>query len=192
MRKKTVRESRKVPEGMGVQLSRLFGTDSSEARLENRSDKQWKRTLLNVLQELDRYLAANVETDEVHRLMLHSGLYAAHMSLEEQDFWTGYVEGITRLALILMGDYPDHRKRKGGGKKKEFYQLNRLRSLTYNSSPSQRVNVLFAAPLVGISLTVAPRDALAQFRSEFGYEVGYNRFFEWYRKNYPLDYAAVF
>jgi hypothetical protein len=93
---------------MKVQLSRLFGTGSSEAKLERRSDKQWKRTLLNVLQELDRYLAANVETDEVHRLMLHSGLYAAHVSLEEQDFWPGYAEGITRLALILMGDYPDH------------------------------------------------------------------------------------
>lgn len=79
----------------------------------SRSAEQWKRTLLAVLAELDRYLAANVETDDVHLLMLHSGLYAAHESLRHEDFWPGYVEGITRFAVLLMGDYPDHRRRKG-------------------------------------------------------------------------------
>jgi hypothetical protein len=99
---------------MEVQLARLFGAASAEAKMKSRSPAQWKRTLRGVLLELFRYLEANVETDDVHWPMLHSGLAAAYESLKGSDFWPGYVEGITRLALILMGDYPDHRKRKEG------------------------------------------------------------------------------
>src|ERR1700674_4424299 len=112
-----------VPRGMEVQLARLFGAASSEAKMKSRSPAQWKRTLRGVLQELFHYLEANVETDDVHWPMLHSGLAAAYESLKSNDFWPGYVEGITRLALILMGDYPDHRKRKRGRKPEDHYRL---------------------------------------------------------------------
>src|ERR1700735_1686761 len=117
-----------VPQGMRVQLARLFGADSACARAGRQSNAQWRRTLLNVLHELDRYLAANVVTDEVHMLMLHSGLYAAHESLKQEAFWPGYTEGIIRVALVLMGDYPDHRRRMKGRKQKTHYSLSRPRS----------------------------------------------------------------
>jgi hypothetical protein len=183
---------KRVPEGMRVQLARLFGSEAPEAKSENRTDAQWRRTLLSVLRELDRYLAANVETDDVHLLMLHSGLYAAHESLKQKDFWPGYAEGITRLALLLMGDYPDHRRRKGGRKREYHYRLSRMRTVQYTQTTVQRVTLLLAAPLVGIQLTTPPRDALSKFRAQFGYKPGLQKFFEWYRHNYPQDYAAIF
>ena len=160
--------------------------------MENRSAAQWRRTLVSVLRELDRYLTANVATDEVHLLMLHSGLYAAHESLKQEDFWQGYVEGITRFALLLMGDYPDHRKRKGGRKEDGHYLLSRQRSVRYIQTWPQKLQTLFAAPELGISLGMPPRDALDEFRRRFGYKPGYDKFFKWYRKAYPQDYAAVF
>src|ERR1700689_3852032 len=93
-----------VPQAMRIQLARLFGADSRCARAKRQSNAQWRKTLLNVLRELDRYVAANVvTTDDVHLFMLHSGLYAAHESLRQEDFWPGYAEGMTRVALVLMG-----------------------------------------------------------------------------------------
>jgi hypothetical protein len=181
-----------VPPGMKVQLARLFGSSSSEARTEGRSVTQWKRTLRATLRELDRYLDANVETDEIHSRMLYSGLAAAKESLKGENFWPGYAEGLTRLALVLMGDYPDHRKRKGGRKQENHYDLSRQRSVRYAQTSEQKLKTLIAAPPLGIKLSVDPWDALREFRNQFGNRVGYKQFFIWYRRTYPQDYAAIF
>jgi len=117
----TRRKSR-VPIAMRVQVAKLFGSSSRYASAEMLADSDWKRVLLRVLAELDRYMAENVDTDAFHALMLHSGLYAAHESLKGDDFWPGYVEGITRFALLLMGDYPDHKRRGKGRKPVKHYR----------------------------------------------------------------------
>jgi hypothetical protein len=181
-----------VPPGMKVQLARLFGTDSSEAKMKKRSPAQWKGTLRAILQELFRYLEANVDTDDVHWPMLYSGLAASFESLKGKDFWPGYVEGITRMALILMGDYPDHRKRKRGRKQEGHYQLSRCRSIRYIQTSSQKLNTLVSAPMLEIKLSKDAYAALREFRGVAGYKVGYKEFFRWYREKYPQDYAAVF
>jgi hypothetical protein len=185
-----------VPMGMQVQLARLFGSDSLEAKMDNRSPAQWKRTLRRVLSEMDRYIKANVETDDVHLSFLYSGLAAAYESLKDRDFWPGYVEGMTRLALILMGDYPDHRKRKGGRRQEDHYQLARCRTIRYIQTPNQKLNTLAAAtaagPIIGINLSKGVFDVLREFREQAGFKVGYKVFLKWYREKYPKDYAAVF
>jgi hypothetical protein len=181
-----------VPDAMKVQLSRLFGAASSQVRQSMKTPDEWRQILQKVLFELDRYLSANVDTDAVHQLMLHSGLYAAGESLKREDFWPGYVEGITRLALLLMGDYPDHRKRRGGPRTVARYRLSRFREARFIQSPAQKLNTLMAAPMVGIQLRKSPGRALAEFRSQFGSKPGPQEFFTWYRQHHPEDYAAVF
>ncbi|HKM89547.1 MAG TPA: hypothetical protein VJX29_02945 [Candidatus Acidoferrales bacterium] len=181
-----------VPPAMKVQLARLFGSASPEVTREMKSPEQWRRILQRVLLELDRYLSANVETDAVHRVMLHSGLHAANESLKRQDFWPGYVEGITRLALLLMGDYPDHRKRRRGQRPGERYRLSRLREVHFTQTPAQKLMTLMAAPLVGIQLKKTPGRALAEFRRQFGSKPSPEKFFTWYCQHYPEDYAAIF
>jgi len=160
--------------------------------MKSRSPAQWKKTLRGILHELFCYLEANVETDDVHWPMLHSGLGAAYESLKGEDFWPGYVEGITRLALILMGDYPDHRKRKRGRKPEDHYRLSQRRSVQYVQTSNQKLRTLVAAPMLGIELSKDAHAALREFRDVAGYKVGYKEFFRWYRKKYPQDYAAVF
>lgn len=182
-----------VPPCMRVQLARLFGATSREATAEKRSATQWRNTLLRVLRELDHYLAANViATDELHWLMLYSGLYAAHESLKQKDFWPGYIEGITRLALILTGDYPDHRRRKKGRKQHNHYKLSRQRCVSYHQTWSQKFSTLLDASPMGISLQTPPMDAIREFRAQFGDKPGYQEFFQWYRLKHPRDYVAVF
>jgi hypothetical protein len=96
-------------------------------------------------------VATNVDTDDMHHMMLLSGLAAAHESLQEDDFWPGYVEGITRAMLVLLGDYPDHRRRKTGRRQADHYELHRLRTVQWMQTPAQRLHTLIAAGPVGVS-----------------------------------------
>ncbi len=182
-----------VPKSMQVQLARLFGTESREARAFTRTNAEWRKTLKAVLLELDRYVAENVDTDELHRFILLSGLAGADESLNDQDFWPGYAEGITRLALTLLGDYPDHRKRKPGRKKDDHYSLSRYRSGQWVQTPKQRFRTVLAAGAVGYpTLSAKPREALDEFRIRFGFKSDHADFMEWYRGTFPQDYAALF
>jgi hypothetical protein len=182
-----------IPRSMQVQLGRLFGTNSKEARGEARTAAQCRRTLQSVLCEIDGYVQCNVDTDDLHLSMMRSALDAAYESLKEDDFWLGYIEGITRLALVLLGDYPDHRRRKPGRKKDNHYNLNGLRSACWVQTPNQRFRTILAVGRTGFpKLSVNPRDVLDEFRRQFGYRIGYPEFIEWYRVNYPQDYIRVF
>ena len=159
-------ESRKISpsKSLVVQFSRLFGSTSAKASQVARTNAQWKRLLRQVLQELNRYLGCNVDTDEVHRVMLYSGLAAADHSLNDEFFWPGYVEGITRLALVLMGDYPDHRLRRRGSKKKGHYKLDLHRSVHYTRNTAQRFRALvFGYRSKLLKLDVDPEDAYMEF-----------------------------
>jgi len=183
----------KVPRSVKVQLSRLFGDNSREAEKETRTSAEWKRTLKKILDELYQYLDHNVHTDGLHTLMLHSCLYAAHESLKEEDFWPGYLEGIIRLSLILMGDYPDHRRRRGGKKSKEHYELNYTRSVAYTQNINQKLQTMLAASNVGLpGFEHDVREALRLFRNERGYSATYKEFISWFKERYPKDYAALF
>jgi hypothetical protein len=182
-----------VPAAMKVQLSRLFGENSREASREYMSPAEWKTTLREVLGELFNYREENIDTDGMHFLMLCSGLSAADDALKDNDFWPGYVEGITRFALLLMGDYPNHRQRKGGKKKKEHYNLRRLRANVYVQDTDQRIRTMMATAQVRVPrLTQDPQAALQQFRNEMGFSASYKEFLRWFKEKYPADYAALF
>ena len=175
------------------QLQRLFGSNSKIAQASQLTPIEYKKVLAKVLDELEHYLEENVETDKVHYFMLLSGLYAARDALTEDDFYTGYVEGITRFALILMGDSPNHKKRKGGAKKSDHYSLRYHRSLVWLQSPDQKLRTLLTAWQIGMpKLSKDPMLALHEFREIYGDKPDYRVFFYWYKNNYPADYAAVF
>jgi hypothetical protein len=182
-----------VPTPMQIQLARLFGQRSSELHKTERTPQQWKKTLKKLLDELFRYVESNIQSDELHWLMICSCFAAANEALETENFWPGYVEGITRLNFLLIGDYPDHRKYRCGKKKKGHYALNQHREILYVQRPAQKMKTLLAAQAVGYpQLSCNPRDALSKFREEHGFSKGYWEFFSWFKKRYPLDYAALF
>jgi len=181
------------PKAMQIQLSRLFGSGSKHAISQKRTAAQWRKTLKVVLREIERYMVANVDTDEVHLFVLFSGLAAARESLNQEDFWPGYAEGITRLALTLMGDYPDHRRRRPGRKREDHYKLDSTRRAQWVQTPEQRFRTLVEAGSLGYpELSARPLDVFREFRKRFGSKPNRSDFLEWYRANYPQDYVAIF
>ena len=171
----------------------MFGSNAKEARKTDRTPAQWKAALRKVLRELHLYVQANVDSDELHFHIVATGLLAASESLNDEDFWPGYAEGITRVALALLGDYPDHRRRNGGAKSSDHYLLNPHRTVLYTQTGEQRFRTLMAAGVFGVpGLSVPPREVLTKYRERFGTGQTRLHFLRWYRKHFPSDYAAVF
>jgi hypothetical protein len=182
-----------VPRSLQNQLARLFGANSNEACQTDRTPAAWKSTFRKILHELDRYIRANVDTDELHLFIIAAGLCAADESLNQDEFWPGYAGGITQVLLALLGDYPDHRRRKGGAKPADHYLLDLNRSLRYTQDMEQRFRTLIAAGDFGVpGLSRRPREALDEFRRQFGSRPTHAQFMLWYRKRFPADYTAVF
>ena len=185
--------SNSVPPAFKIQMARLFGATSAEAKNEHRTIEQWRKTLQKSLDEIYAYTEANIETDDIHWLMICSAFASAHAALKEDFFWPGFIEGLVRLNLLVLGDYPDHRKRKGGKKKSTHYSLNSFRSLHYLQDSDQKLRVLYAQPRLGFpELSISPLDAMSIFRNQHGYQASHREFMKWYKKNYPKDYASIF
>jgi hypothetical protein len=184
---------RSVPLAMQVQLARLFGSTSKIAQRSERSDDEWRRDLKLVLDEIESYLLENVFTEASHLRMITSGLDAARRALDEADFWPGYTEGITRIALCLLGNYPDHRKRRGGAKKSSHYDLRFSRTMMYSKDRMQMLRLLtFEAPVMGVALSIDPFEALREFRDGVGFTEPQEHFLNWFKEHYPSDWSKVF
>lgn len=182
-----------IPASLQVQLARLFGATSSEATKTTRTLSEWRRTLRNLLDELYTYASSNVQTDEMHWFMVRTAFAAAAESLKDDDFWPGFCEGLIRLNFLLLGDYPDHRRRKGGKKRDDHYKLDKFRNIHYVQDPEQKVCVLHASARFGFpELSASPRVVLASFREEHGYEASNKQFIAWYKRTHPEDYAKLF
>lgn len=182
-----------VPNSVKVQLSRILGENSKEAMNMTKSDKEWRKTLRTLLDELYCYVNENVDSDSLHMFMIDSCFAACDKALEEKDFWPAYTEGIIRLVFLLLGDYPDHKKRRGGRKSKEHYKLNLHRFSKYSQNHDQKVRTLFAAWNSGlINISENPRRIMSKFRDEKGFSVDNKSFIIWFKEKYPEDYSKLF
>lgn len=182
-----------VPSSLQRQLERLFGVNSKEARSKTRSAAGWRRTLDNLLTELYRYQVANLDTDALHDVMLRFALASAHDALKSPNFWPGYIEGIVRYALLLMGDYPDHHAKKTGRRRSSNYKLDLDRSIVFLHNSEQKKRTLFKVS--ELRLFNAPHpfwEVTAKFRDVHGFSASDKEFVTWFKKNYPEVYAAIF
>jgi len=182
-----------IPLSMQIQLARLFGDKSSELKTSDRTDSEWKRTLQKMLDELFKYAEKNVETDQSHWVMICSGFTSSQEALKTDDYWAGYIEGIMKVCYLLMGDYPDHRKYKGGRKKIDHYSLDYLRDSVFIQNHEQKQRTIYSVSISGLlDITGTFRYAMAEFRTECGYEGGAKEFLNWFKLHYPIDYATLF
>lgn len=177
---------------MQVLIQKLFGSASVQSK-PTKTATEWKRTLAAILDDLWTYILTNVETDEMHMMMLYTGIASAKDALKQKDFWPQFTEGVLRIAFLLLGDIPEHRAYTRGNKRNGHYRLDRHRSVHYLRNGQQALNTLLAARRFGHpELTIDPQEAYRRFRRANGYKSTYKDFFTWFRKTFPADYAAVF
>ena len=178
---------------MQVLLARLFGAQTKAASKTLLSDAAWRAQLKNLLGELHKYQLANVRTDEFHELVLASGLASADAALTQDIFWPGYIEGVVRFALTLMGDYPDHRRRKRGRKKAGHYDLNLHRSIAFHASSEQRYRSLYqSVDLCWMGNKSKMWELMGPFYKAYGTNRTAREKLDWFRKTYPQMYSRAF
>jgi hypothetical protein len=186
------RETEKIPRAFQNLLARLFGSASKEAQRSVKSPTELKKTLRNILKELDRYRRANVRTDGSHELLLDCALCSADEALKGEDFWPGYAEGVLRFALVLMGDYPNHHRRKTGTRKSDDYKLDHQRSIVFVQTPEQKFATIFHASEQRLHQLPPFSELMDPFYEQYGYVAKKSRFIAWFKKTYPEAYCALF
>jgi hypothetical protein len=180
-----------VPAAMQVLLSKVFGASSAEARISERSNLEWRRTLRKVNQEVLRYLDENVHTDPVHESFLQGFLSLAEEVVALEDFWPAYAAAFIGMALSLMGDHPDHRGRRGNGKRADHYMLRRHRAVTYSRDADQAYRSLYAANALR-TIEFDVRRAFFAYRARIGNRATHKGFMRWFREKHPDLYSRVF
>lgn len=180
-----------VPLSLKTLLAHLFGEQTALAMSSAHTASQWRPILERILNELESYMSENVRTDPLHAEQLERALRSSRAHLDGEDFWPGYVEGLVRLSLLLMGDFPSHNQRTSGRKAADHYCLSRHRSLCYHQSWTQRFRLLFSAE--GATKIRKPaEEVVREWRLEQGFSASHKDFFYWYRGKYPEDYASLF
>ena len=175
--------------GLPILFARLLGDESPEVTAVRRTPGQWKSSLRKLLTELEGYLEANVESDPVHEHYCQLALREAREVLKDADFWPEFAARLVFLVLLLMGDVPNHRRRRRGARRSDHFSLRRHRSVAYVQTAEQRYRLLYLAREMG-ALKRHPRDASFEFHSKQG-KRSRRSFLRWYREKYPDDYLKI-
>jgi hypothetical protein len=174
-------------------LSQMFGKTSTHglaAALEA-NDRVWRQYCKKLMDNLERYVTANVLTDKQHWRQITENLASLKSSLRlPADTREPYlVSGLVGLCLLLLGGLPDHWAKKRVGARHHF-PLDQCRSLHYTQSASQRHHMIRtelqkkgALPIVS---EVNTQSSAARRSGQ------YHQFLEWFKTTHPREYSDLF
>ena len=182
---------------MQEQISSLFGYHSKDAQRYDFSQAELVKLLNKILNELKYYLDKNIDTDSLHYNQLTDSLSllsnSSYKDKRMEEIYFDYIEKFIRFSLLLMGDNPDHRKRKGGRKSKEHYDLSRHRSIIYLQDTDQQFfTMLNASIYFREKFKIDTKKVLRDFRHEKGYKATRKDFINWFKEKYPKEYLVLF
>jgi hypothetical protein len=175
-------------------LSFVLGTSSTHGVGACLDDVEWRRYCKRLTCELEKYIATNVVTDRDHDGQIRTAISklkrATRPGLDPRLRERILVVALLELSLLLLGDLPNHRKRKKINRP-EHYLLNKYRSLHYSQMADQKAKLLgkFYEPFA-VESPVKTRiwNEYDLSRRQIG---GSARFVEWFHKNYPAEYEKL-
>jgi hypothetical protein len=176
-----------VPISLQGSLQSMFGWGTKIGSSTHLSDSEFKKVVEKVLNELERYLSKNVQTDPFHQEELQRAIKSAKLYFNDEYWWPGVFEGLVRLSLLLMGDLPTHEKYSKGKKDNDYYRLDLHRSVGWFQNNSQKIRMIYYAERLG-----KLDKKLWQLRKEFHESKESTDFILWFREKYPTEYAKVF
>ena len=170
----------------------LFGCQSKDCRKYERTEKEWKELLRKYVVEIQKYLNENIETDSIHMKRLSDAASSSETSLKEENYLPLYIEGLIRLIFTLIGQSPEHDRRKGGRKTKDHYKLDKYRNICYIQDSQQKYHLLHYASHNHFISVQNMRLVYYDFCKEFSYYEKKKKFINWFKKKYPDDYLRIF
>lgn len=181
-----------MPEEIIALNKSLFGCKSRDSQKYERTEKEWKELLKKYVVEIQEYLNENIETDSIHMERLLAAASSSETALRKEDYLPLYIEGLIRLIFTLIGQSPEHCRRKGGRKAKDHYKLDKYRNICYIQDSQQKYRLLhFASQHHYISIQHM-RSVYYDFCKEFTYYEKKKKFINWFKEKYSDDYLRIF
>jgi hypothetical protein len=189
-------ESMHVPISVEYLFSALFGKLNYHGYVGSVSVSTWRKDLLKTANYVRKSVEINVQTDVFHRNQLLKTCDDLANRLREARTLSAInaaaIECQTRLIFLLLGNMPDHWRRRAPYAPK-FWELDGHRSLQYHQTAKQKayllINLVDIRQLVSIELKDYADLHEAFYR---GFKSDADAFLDWFKKEHPSAYCSVF
>ena len=174
-------------------LSNMFGKDSTHGLAGSSTKSDWTRLCKRLISHLEKYIEQNVYTDRIHmnRIQMQIGNLRASLaanvrSAREPLLFTTFC----KLCLLLMGDLPNHWRKKVVNRSK-YFRLNQRRSLIYIQSRQQKVNLIVRECTDGQFAGRFSDDKKEQMRRNTS-KMDNDEFLEWFQNSHMALHLELF
>ncbi len=170
----------------------LLGGNTSYGHAGTVTSKYWIKDCRRLIEELEKYIEANVNTDKNHlneiryQIVVMKGTLRGKSSLDREPI---LITALAKLCLLLLGDRPKHLRKKRVNKP-EFYILQNVRTLQYHQTPKQKAIVIKRECTTGNTQKLEGEEIKnleRRLKSLSSIE-----FVNWFKGDYPNIYAELF
>ena len=177
-------------------MSRLFGDDNYHGYVGAVRKPIWKKDLRKIIKYIRKSIELSVDADSFHKNRLITLCNSIDNQLSNATLTSQMnliaIEGLIELAFLLIGNIPDHWRRKSPYSDK-FWGLDGHRRLTYSQSNEQKTYLIIHIVDIRREYTVEVEgyeDLHAVFYRKFKGKA--HEFISWFKKNYPNLYCKIF
>lgn|GEM_PF-2557648 len=172
----------------------LFGKRHTHGLASGERIVAWRRRCHRLIDDLERYIKANVTTDADHRSSIEAALSGLHRAVNAGTRETDMVAGLARLCFLLLGEMPDHWERRVVNRP-EHYLLGRYRSLHYARTPAQMATLIWQRHVRNLSEEKRAEAKVRELDNAY-WKLRRARqdakFVEMFSTRYPGDYLKLF
>jgi hypothetical protein len=174
-------------------LSYMFGKNSTHGLAGSSSKSDWTKLCKKLILHLEKYVEQNIYTDRIHlqRIKLQIDALRASLSVKVGPARDPLLfAAFCKLCLLLMGDLPDHWRKKVVNRP-EYFRLNPRRSLLYVQSRQQKVNLILRECTRGQFSGKFTDDKSEQIQRN-AWNMDNGEFLEWFQKSYLDIHLMLF
>jgi hypothetical protein len=185
-----------VPISVEYLLSALFGKLNYHGYVGAVSKSKWQKDLTKVATYLKKSIEFNVHTDTIHRARLLRSCDDLVEKLKKtktiNDINAVTIECLTRLAFLLLGNMPDHWRRRAPYQDR-FWRLDGHRSIQYHQTTEQKAYLLIHLVDIKKEFDISIKDYRDLHDAFYrGFKSKAHPFLLWFKHEYPKIYCEVF
>ena len=159
---------------------------------------EWRGYCTRLFDHLQRYVETNLVTDALHREQIQHALQSLKGAVRQPEREALLVTGLVRLCFLLLGDAPNHWRKKVVNRP-DYFALDRFRSIHYAQSPEQRARMIWRTavyPRIEKARQAGPDDPDAERWHSLYHRLDrggrHAEFIEAFRRECATEYVKLF
>ncbi len=184
-----------VPLSYEYMMSHLFGKHHYHGHVGSHSKSSWKKDLRKINKYIEKSININVQTDSYHKGML---LYLCDCLDEKvskaksiNEINVSFVETYVRLIFTLLGNFPDHWRRKAPYADR-FWELDGHRSLSFSQTDEQKAALVINLVDIKKAINVELEGHENMHEAFWACNSNPTKFINWLKAEHPRVYCEIF